>query len=458
MRAPVLTAALAALAVRLFFLLRFPFDQATDTKLYEELARNWLDHGTYGIWLTGRLVPVDIRMPGYPAFLAGMHSIFGRGLRPVLAAQAFVDLAACFVIAAIARRLAPAESRGRVGVAALWLAGLCPFVANYCAAPLTEVVATFFTALALLVLLTPPADIGPSRMSVVWEASFQGGLLVGLGTLVRPETPLVLVAAALVLLVRWWRLHDWSKLVRAAVLMAIGLALPLAPWAVRNWRTLGEVQFLAPRYANLPGEFVPRGFYAWTKTWLWRFGDVYLVPWKLEEEPIRIEDLPASAFDSAAERERVAALLDQHNAGLDLTPELDRQFAELAAGRARGHPLRTYFVIPAKRAAAMWFTPRVELLPFSGHLWPLREKWDEDPVDFSVTAAFGLLNSFFVALAVAGAWRARHQPGVALLVAFVVVRTAFVTQVETPEPRYVLECFPALLALGAQVWSQLPRA
>ena len=36
-----------------------------------------------------------------------------------------------------------------------------------------------------------------------------------------------------------------------------------------------------------------------------------------------------------------------------------------------------------------------------------------------------------------------------LLVAFILIRTAFLTTVETPEPRYVLECFPALLALGA---------
>ena len=47
------------------------------------------------------------------------------------------------------------------------------------------------------------------------------------------------------------------------------------------------------------------------------------------------------------------------------------------------------------------------------------------------------------------------RTAVMLLVVFMVVRTAFLTQVETPEPRYVLECFPALLALGALVW--LPR-
>jgi hypothetical protein len=33
-----------------------------------------------------------------------------------------------------------------------------------------------------------------------------------------------------------------------------------------------------------------------------------------------------------------------------------------------------------------------------------------------------------------------------------VLRTAFLTTLETPEPRYVLVCFPALIAMGAQVF------
>src|SRR5947207_11422064 len=33
-----------------------------------------------------------------------------------------------------------------------------------------------------------------------------------------------------------------------------------------------------------------------------------------------------------------------------------------------------------------------------------------------------------------------------------VVRTAFLTQLQTCEPRYVLVCFPALLAMAAQLW------
>ena len=58
-------ALLCGLALRLYFIAHFPF-YSGDTKFYEELARNWLDHGIYGLFVNGQLMPVDQRMPGYP--------------------------------------------------------------------------------------------------------------------------------------------------------------------------------------------------------------------------------------------------------------------------------------------------------------------------------------------------------------------------------------------------------
>jgi len=40
------------------------------------------------------------------------------------------------------------------------------------------------------------------------------------------------------------------------------------------------------------------------------------------------------------------------------------------------------------------------------------------------------------------------------VIAFIVLRTAFLTTLETPEPRYVLECFPAVIALGALAFAR----
>jgi len=97
----------------------------------------------------------------------------------------------------------------------------------------------------------------------------------------------------------------------------------------------------------------------------------------------------------------------------------------------------------------------VELLPYSGHVWPLREKWDSDRQDLLVTLAFFLLNCAYVAAALVGAWLVRGRAGWALLIVFILLRTAFFAGfIEAPEPRYVVECFPAIIALAAQVFSK----
>jgi hypothetical protein len=327
---------------------------------------------------------------------------------------------------------------------------------------------TFLTAAALIPLVSAcialdGGDPG-SGERVPWKTWFAGGFFVGLATLVRPESPLLLAALGLVLAIRWRHRVNWAKLAHTVALTAAGLLLPLLPWAARNWVDLHEVQFLAPPYAASADEYTPRGFYAWTSTWLVRYRDVYLVPWNIGSDRVEISDVSPAAFDSPSEPARVAALLDQYDVRQRMTPEVDAGFAALARERTARDPLRTYLVVPLGRVATLWFTPRTELLPVSGHLWPIGQQWREDPPGFSLTVFLGALNFFYVGLAIAGLWRAHLQrdtlgPGVRtavmLLVVWIVVRTAFLTQVETPEPRYVLECFPALLALGALVW--LPR-
>jgi len=461
-----LGAALAAgLALRLFFIWRFPF-YSGDTKFYEELARNWLDHGVYGLYVRGTLTAVDMRVPGYPAFLAAIYFAMGRSARVVMVAQALVDLATCVLAALIAARLAPLPRRATVATAALWMAALCPFTADYTAVVLSETLATFFTTLAVLVFvyfLTEPALDLPADPAVELSArgktfSFVGwflllGIIVGLGTLVRPETPLILAAAGVTLCIRWWRRANWWKLILATCWMCVGLLLPLAPWAARNARTFGRVEFLGPRYAQTYGDFIPRGYFAWTGTWMTRFGDAYLVTWKLGKQPISIESVPGAAFDSDAERARVAELFRRYNRDLAMTPVLDHEFAIVAAERTARNPVRTYVFVPAGRIAAMWFTPRIELLPYSGKLWPVGERWRGNRADFGVTLGFGILGWIYLWLAAVGWWRCRAQLAATFLLLFVVIRTVAMTQLQTVEPRYVIECFPVIVVLGALAWA-----
>jgi 4-amino-4-deoxy-L-arabinose transferase-like glycosyltransferase len=450
----------AGLALRLYFIVHFPF-HAGDTQFYEELARNWMDHGVYGLFVMGQLAPVDMRTPGYPAFLAAIYFLVGRGGRAVMLAQAFLDLGTCVLTALIAARLVAVERRRVAATAALWMAALCPFTANYTAVVLTESLAIFLTAAALFVLVYllsdsevidfSVGDFAARRKALAFVAWFLlAGLIVGVGTLVRPEAPLILAAAGLALCWRWRRRADWAKLILAGLWMGVGLLVALLPWAARNARTLGRIEFLGPRYAQSYGDFIPLGFFAWTHTWMTRFGDAYLVNWKLGKQPLSVDALPAVAFDSEAERARVGELLARYDeGGLRLTSALDAQFARLARERTERRPWRTYVVIPVERILAMWFTPRIELLPYSGDLWPPGEKWRENRADFGVTLGFGILGIVYALLALCGLWRWRGGTAGTFLILFVAIRTVAMTQLQTVEPRYVIECFPVVLAFGA---------
>jgi len=481
----VASALFLGLALRLFFTFHFPF-YAGDTKFYEELARNWLYHGVYGLFIQGQLVPVDQRMPGYPAFLAAIYAIWGRSRIVVRILQAIIDLGTCALIAEIAARLSPATQRRRIATAALWLAVLCPFTANYTAAVLTETLATFFTAAAALALVNALVEIctasasnrsGPSlqeessrkKLLAQTRRWMLCGFIVGLGTLVRPETPLLLAAAGLVLAFYWWRPASWSNLALAGSWMLVGLLIPLTPWAARNARTLGRIEFLSPFYAESRGDFIPRGFISWTRTWMIHFHDAYEINWKFGKQPIDMQAFPASAFDSAEERAYVANLLAHYDADINARPILDQDFAALAHERTERHPLRVFVYIPMARAWNIWFTPRIELLPYSGALRPPVEKWHANPWDFGITLGFGFLDFFYAGLALVGLIRFWKEPllksepnrgptlAIAFLVLFVLIRTVLLTQIPTVEPRYVIPCFPVVLAIGAQVWSSKSR-
>jgi hypothetical protein len=467
---PILPLVIGAV-LRLYFVMKYPAGSG-DTVIYEQLATNWLKHGQFAMDIAGQPVPADIRMPGYPAFLAILYAITGQtgeaARRAVLATQAFVDLSTCILIGALAALLvflcSEAPNHRRAFLVGLWLAALCPFTANYAAVPLTEIWAIFFTALAMLFLAAVVANsagvVSFESWSLsgrnYWLAAALGGFVIGLGTLFRPETPLLLVTAFLILAVTLLRRGEFKRMLLTVALMGFTAALPLLPWTVRNARTLHEFQPLTPKDTNLPGELDPKGFMAWERTWLYRVRDCYLVPWKLNGEEIHLDDIPSTAFDTPEERARVSAILDAYNEELTLTSEQDAVFGQIAHERTARHPLRTFLSIPLRRAVRIWFTPRIELLPVSGNVFPLRYMHEEDPFDQRVTLKLFFLNILYVGLGLCGVGRLWKFPAARAVVAFfllyILLRTAFLTTLEAPEPRYVLVCFPSLIALAAQLF------
>src|SRR5215475_12267806 len=385
---------LAGLGLRAYFLKRHALIEG-DSLIYGEIAKNWLQTGIFGLGECGEIVPTLIRLPGYPAFLAAMFSLFGmEHYSAVLRAQLVIDLATCFLIAEAARR-AVSECAGKI---AFLLAALCPFTANYCAAPLTETLSFFATAAALLSIV---CTLGEKPAWHFWALT---GIATGLAILLRPDGGVLLAA---ILFYIGWRIFRNSigegrkRLVTGGAAVALIALAPLLPWASRNWRVFQRFEPLAPRYANAPGEFVPTGFNRWMRTWCVEFISTNNVYWKVSAdtpgEEVNFDDIPARAFDSAEQKQETRELVGNYNQSQLLTPELDRGFAQLARERIQHSPLRYYLWVPFLRVADMWMRPRTEMLNLDLDWWKFN-----DVSESLMSLGLALLNAFYLFWAAIG--------------------------------------------------------
>jgi hypothetical protein len=432
---------------------------------------------------------------------------------------------------------------------ALGMAVLCPFQAIYVTTILTETCTTLFATGCALAASLAMNTASHSRSAGLWVLS---GLSGGLATMCRPDSGLFIAAVGLTLLFvglsrvirRGRRDKDRPSdapadrtrdiLVRILVcgaMLTIGVAAPLAPWTIRNARTFGLFQPIAPQYANMPGEFVPRGYTGWLGTWVDDVKYTELLEFPLDVGPLHIEHVPAYAFDSPEEREQVAALFERYNnanappapvsqtepqqvpatpdpkaqdatpsskeevpsadgdpeeeaaeeadaadeeepdepdepdanadegkQAVEMTPEIDAGFAEMARARIARHPIRHYVIIPLKRAASLWFDTHSQYYPFQGELLPLSDL-NHDIQQQYWLPLFALLTVLYTILGAAGAWlmwRDRRSRRWLLLLALLIIpRLAFLTRMENPEPRYVVEFFAFALAAGSLAFTDL---
>jgi len=579
-----------------------PNDAPDDGRIYAQIARNVLEQHVYSHETALPYDPSYIRLPGYPLFLAAVYSIFGHTNNgAVRIAQALIDTGTCGLVALLAFYWQPDERRKRVtAIAALALAAVCPFTTIYAVTILTEVPTNFFVvAMCLAATIAfrnsstteDTEGSGKShrnfKQAISWWST--AGLLGGVAVMLRPDCGLFVAAIGFTLLIttiwsavgRKARKGLWSlvfglgqrpkaknqrpiperssrKFISQALafgtLFSLAFALTLTPWTIRNWRVFHLFQPLAPVNAEMPGEFIPHGYLRWVKTWLDDSRYIDVAVWEVGIQPITIDDLPESAFDSLDERARVAALLDQYNhpppeqasngeeqsqaqasptptpqaspkltsakpsalatkvtpnpgnqsppntddnsnsnaksdetedssdqedendnsnedqsdeskpedhGPVAMTPQLDAAFGQLAAERIARHPLRYYFWTPTKRAAGLWFNTHSDYYPFEGTLLPL-EDLDHDIHQHVWLPLFAALVGIYTLAGLAGAfvlWLSGdfYSRSWLLLVFLIVVsRLAFFSTLENPEPRYVVEFFPFLAALGgiafARIW------
>lgn len=437
----------AGLLLRIYFLLRRPFI-ASDSLLYQDIAQNWLHAHVYGLSTGVPPRPTLIRLPGYPAILAACAWLFDRWLHPgigtirsflpVLWLQIFIDLATCWLSSRIASRLFGI----RAGIAALALACLCPFTANYVAVPLTETFTLFFLALAfdtLAVWLDKPSTPRLVLIAVALSAS----------VLLRPDQGLLAVCILPAMLAAK-PLGSLKQRLAPILLCAMLATLPFVPWTLRNLHTFHVLQPLAPKLANDPGEVPPAGFQSWFRTWGVDFSATQDAYWKYPEETVLMDDLPARTFDSPAQRDQTAALLNRAAAVHRLDPAVEDGFRALAAERIHAHHMRYYALLPTARLLNMLLHPRVEMLPVDERWWQLRTH----PQQTLFALLYAALNLAYLAAALTGfpaALRANRTLTLSMA-AYIVLRCALLLTLDNAEQRYTLEFFPILIVFAAALF------
>ena len=484
-------------------------DQPDDGKLYSRIARNVLESGTFSIDENPPIAPSIIRLPGYPLVIAAVYKLFGVNNDTAVRVVQALMLVIASLFFGSAVRLWRTGSRRRRRKAAYFtfiLAAFCPFTMIYGAVLLTEAptilalsVAAFCCALAIL------AD--RTVISASWWAAT--GAAVGLGVELRPDSGLFALGFGITLLATLVICRREGGVIARVACSGLAFALAfvavLTPWTIRNEKQFGQFQPLAPAHGEMPGEFVPNGYFRWLRTWVDDFKYVGPMLWALEMQRIEIKSVPADAFANDDERQRVADLFAKYNNSdpddpfpppaasdpdsknendddadngppddendasdektavpeeldLKMAPDVDAEFAKLADERIARDPASYYLVLPAKRAVSMWFDTHSEYYPFGGQLLPLSDLDNNIGQDIWLPV-FASVMWLYTLLAVAGLallfYRRNTRIWGIMVLAVAVPRVLFFSTLENPEPRYFVELFPLAAMLGGVLLSRL---
>ena len=240
------------------------------------------------------------------------------------------------------------------------------------------------------------------------------------------------------------------ELIFAGILVAVAALAPLMPWTMRNLHTLHRFQPLAPRYANDSDEFVMPGFNRWVKTWIADYVSVQEIYWPVPGSDIDFSRLPNRAFDSAEQREgNHSGFFREYNEDHDMSSGTGRRLCRarrpassgstlavlrLASGTAHcGHVAASAHRIISLRSALVGVQRRSSLAGRQPGLW---RNQSCSYVVMSVAGCSQPCNLWHRPICFLSAAALRYSSG----------------SLENPEPRYTLECYPAVLLLGSALF------
>jgi 4-amino-4-deoxy-L-arabinose transferase-like glycosyltransferase len=381
-----------------------------DTRIYWGLARE-IRLGAPLVYIEYADIPhFALRTPGYPLFLAIFQAVFGESTLGVRLVQAVLGVVCVYLVYRLAGQftdagterhaaLEPRPRRFSGPVVAAAIAAISPFYVFMSTVLLSEALfepLLLATLLGWTVLWKTPAEAPNAegwRRSLLALAS---GAAAGAAVLVRPSWALFVPAA-----LGTWTVAAIRQKRQAALavgLSALGFAITMAPWWVRN--------------ARIFGRFVG--------TALWLGASLY-------------DGLNTNATGAS----EMSFLEDPAISRLD-EQDQDAELARRAIAFAREHPVRVLGLAVAK--LGRYWSP-----------WPHAQ----GPVSPVVAVASTMAFVPVFGLIAAGAWSRRRDPRAVLLLAGPLIYFCALHVFFASSMRYRAPAEMPALALLAIGWDQL---
>jgi 4-amino-4-deoxy-L-arabinose transferase-like glycosyltransferase len=205
-----------------------------DARGYMMLAERITKGESFEIYTPPRQV---LRMPGFPAFLALVMTVWSRDMLPLRFALCGVGTIACGLVYWLGRDVVNAET----GLTAAALTAVSPVMVGFTPLILSETMfaATLVASLIPLARLFQRHIAAPGNAAPVSGicAALVAGVLIGVACYVRPSWLLAApMYAALLVAVSGQR----SRALLHGALLLGGLFVCLLPWGIRNQRVTGH--------------------------------------------------------------------------------------------------------------------------------------------------------------------------------------------------------------------------
>ena len=232
---------LAALLVRVGYALFFVEPEyllIEDQTLYIQLAQQFPDSGFLGV--------DPERVPGYPLFIASIHTLFGEEPWNVISIQILLDSISCVVIALMAKSL---FNKG------FWVAGILSAInLNMVILSASLLTDTLFLFLFILFLFSLLQYLHSDK--IIWF--FLLVLFISSATLVRAASyyllPFLLVG---LVSLRLWQRDSILKITKLIIMYLVVTAVLLGGIHQRNYQQYGSVGFVSQTGTAILGWIVP---------------------------------------------------------------------------------------------------------------------------------------------------------------------------------------------------------